>query len=94
MAFPFGGHPTLGDYLRWAASVGCTVNSGYAQSADGKTVCLTRIVSPDGQRWVIEIGTEQHEYLMPTTIGRFDRRLGLTSLWFSLASPEDEDDSG
>jgi len=58
-AFPFGGHPTLGDYLRWAQSVGCTVQSSYGRTADGEMVLVTRIEAPDG-RWVVEVGTEQN----------------------------------
>jgi hypothetical protein len=46
-------------------------------------VLVTRIEAPDG-KWVVEVGTEQHEFLAPTTVSRFDRRLGLKSPFASL----------
>jgi len=73
----------LGDYLRWAQSVGCTVQASYGRTADGEMVLVTRIEAPDG-KWVVEVGTEQHEFLAPTTVSRFDRRLGLKSPFASL----------
>ena len=86
MAQPFGNHPTLGEYLAWAREQGCSVQWG-VNPATGQSV--TRIVSPDGKRWVIaESGMPQSERLLPTTIARFDRRLGLKSPWFSIDSDE------
>jgi hypothetical protein len=83
-AAPFGGHPTLGEYMRWATDEhGCTVQSGYARDENGVMVCVTRIETPSGS-WVVETGTEQWEYLAPTTVGRFDRRLGLESPFASM----------
>jgi hypothetical protein len=77
MSFPFGGHPTFGQYMAWAAQRGCQVNSGVRSSPnDGAPVSVTRIVSPDGKRWVID-ATDQTEYLTATTIARLNRRLGL-----------------
>ena len=40
MAFPFGGHPTFGEYLAWARERGCVVHSGI----DGRT---GRPLNPD-----------------------------------------------
>lgn len=88
MAQPFGGHPTLGQYLAWARGEGCKVTQGYTHAPDGRPYSVTHIVSPDGERWVFDIGTQQSDYLVPTTIARLDRRLGMRSPYFSL------DDSG
>lgn len=44
---------------------------------------MTKIVSPDGNRWVIEV-TPQAEHLPPTRVGYLDRRLGLQSPFPSL----------
>lgn len=85
-AHPFGGHPTFAKYLEWATSIGCKVSSGYAHDDEGKPHGITRIESPDGERWVIEAAT-QEEYLVPTTIDRLDRRLGIKSPFFSLPHP-------
>jgi hypothetical protein len=90
MAAPFGGHPTFGDYLRWALEQGCAVRSGYAVGPGGQTHSQTIIVSPDESRWVIEAGTDQDEFLTPTTIARLDRRLGVKSPWFSLPHPDEK----
>jgi hypothetical protein len=46
-----------------------------------ESIILTKITAPSG-RWVIEAGTLPDEHLTPTTVGRLDRRLGLTSPWF------------
>jgi hypothetical protein len=89
MSSPFGGHPTLGQYIAWARSQGCNVQSGYATTVDGHVEPLTKISAPpNGKRWVIEVGTGQNEYLTPTRVAQLDRRLGLKSPWFSI------DDSG
>lgn len=44
---------------------------------------ITRIVTADGKRWAIEVGTQHSEYLIPMTIARLDRLLDLKSPWFS-----------
>ena len=80
MAFPFGGHPTFAAYIEWAVSKGCTIQSGVDTA---QAIGLTKIVAPSG-KWVIEPGTLPNDRLMPTTVGRLDRRLGLISPWFGL----------
>jgi hypothetical protein len=82
-AFPFGGHPTFGQYIAWAVHHGCTVKSGVIL-VEGQPYCVTRIFDRAGKNWVTEIGTEQKDLFVPTTIGRFDRRLGLKSPFFSI----------
>jgi hypothetical protein len=81
MAFPFGGHPTFNQYIEWAEKQGCTVESGVDTL---QLVSVTKITAPSG-KWVIEAGTLPNDLLMPTTIGRLDRRLGLTSPWFGIS---------
>jgi hypothetical protein len=82
MAFPFGGHPTLAEYIEWARTQGCTTFSGVDTR---QSIPVTKITAPSG-KWVIEAGTLQTDRLTPTTIGRLDRRLGLVSPWFGLLS--------
>jgi hypothetical protein len=82
-AAPFGGHPTLVEYLRWVKGEGCTTLTGYIATADG-ALPWTRIEAPNGS-WVVEVGTEQWEFLSPTTVGRLDRRLGIKSPFPSMA---------
>jgi hypothetical protein len=83
MAFPFGGHPQLAQYLHWAREQGCTIQSGYASDRKGKTHTVTKIETPGGKKAVV-VGVAQTEYLVPTMVGYLDRRLGLNSPWFSL----------
>lgn len=80
MAWPFGGHPTFAQYLEWAVSERCTIQSGVDTN---HSISLTKITAPSG-KWVIEAGTLPNDRLMPTTVGRLDRRLGLVSPWFGL----------
>lgn len=80
VAFPFGGHPTLAEYVAWALTQGCKVQSGVDTE---NSIVVTKIVAPSG-KWVIEPGTRHNDRLMPTTIGRLDRRLGLISPWFGI----------
>jgi hypothetical protein len=76
--FPFGGHPTFSQYLEWAVSQGCTVESGVDTE---HSMNLTKISAPSG-KWAIVSGVLMNEHLVPTTIGQLDRRLGLISPWF------------
>jgi hypothetical protein len=80
MAFHFGGHPTLSQYLGWAQTENCTITSG----VDTRTsIGLIKITAPSGN-WAIVSGVQLSEFLMPTMIGYLDRRLGLISPWFGL----------
>lgn len=82
-AFPFGGHPTLADYIAWAREDGCRAQSGVSSDEDGMVHTLTRIVSDDC-RHVVVVGVDQTERLAPTMVAYLDRRLGLQSPFSSL----------
>lgn len=86
-AYPFGGHPTFGEYLDWARQQGCMVQCR-VHLEGGRSCSMTRIESPDGSRWVVEVGTQQDEFLAPMTVGRFDRRLGLDSPFAKVSSDD------
>lgn len=83
MSAPFGGHPTFGQYLAWALEQGCDVKQGVVPAGQGQAYGITKIVAPSG-KLVIDVGTQHKEPLAPTTIARLDRRLGLTSPFFSI----------
>ena len=89
---PFGGPPTLAQYIAWARSVGCAVKYGTTVASDGRPSRIVLIESPDGTRWVPIVEMRDAEYLVPTTIARLDRRLGLTSPFFSI-DPDDPAES-
>ena len=84
MAHPFGAHPKFGEYIDWAEGQGLKVECGYVLAPDGRPHAVTKIVSKDGKRHVIEVGTQHEDHLLPTTIFRLDRRLGVRSPFFSL----------
>ena len=87
MSMPFGGHPTLAQYMAWAKEEGCEVKQGVVYNDNGQPYSITKIIAPSG-KWVHEVGTQHGDYLVPTTIARLDRRLGLASPFFSI-DPDD-----
>jgi hypothetical protein len=93
VASPFGGHPTFGRYLMWAAEQGCQAQSGFRMDSRGQTHTLTKITAPSGKSVVVP-GVSQTEYLVPTMISYLDRRLGLSSPWFSLPDGGEQDQGG
>ena len=88
MAFPFGGHPRLADYIGQARKDhGAIAQSGSASDGTGKSHEVTKISIPATGKSVVVVGTRQTEYLAPSTIGYLDRRLGIDSPWFSVDDP-------
>ena len=83
-AAPFGGHPTLREYLTWAKRhAKCRWDQQIVVDDDGRPFTVYVILAPDG-RFVTSVGIELDEYLTPTTVARFDRRLGIKSSFPSL----------
>ena len=76
MPFPFGGHPTLSDYIRYAGQQGCTIQYGYGVQ---DIVDIIIITNPANDKHVIVSGVQQSEHLAPSEVSRLDRRLGLNS---------------
>lgn len=78
MSAPFVRLPTLGEYLDWAKTVGCTVTSGLwtdhnliphrTITVDGPTGGHLPLADPD-----------LAERLAPSEIARYDRRLKIVS---------------
>jgi hypothetical protein len=86
-AAPFGGHPSFGKYLFWAAELGCRAQSGVRLDSRGVTHTVTKIIAKSGKSVVVP-GVKQTERLEPTMISYLDRRLGLNSPWFSFDDAE------
>lgn len=78
MSFPFGGHPTLGEYLRWAERAGCSVSSGVVSDPAGRPSTVVVVTNPKGGH-VIIVGKPESERLAPAIVSNYDRRLGLNS---------------
>lgn len=90
MAFPFGGHPRLADYIGQARKDHqATAESGTAADRSGKAHAVSKIKVPSGKS-VVVVGISQTEHLLPSMVGYLDRRLGITSPWFSV-DPGDDD---
>lgn len=89
MAYPFGGHPTFAQYLGWAKGQGCEIKQGIIIDDDGRPYDLTLITSPSGRHYIDTV-TQHNDRLLPTTIARLDRRLGLKSPRFSVDIEDDD----
>lgn len=84
MAYPFGGHPTLGQFMVWARDEhGFTCQSGTAPDRYGRQHPAVRIFKQGGPSAIV-VGLSQSDFLMPTMIGYLERRLGVVSDWFSV----------
>jgi hypothetical protein len=77
-AYPFQRHPTFREYLESAIRAGCTVTTGVGQNDDGRPVSVTITQANNGKK-ATEVDTQLDEFLVPTTVARLDRRLGIRS---------------
>jgi len=77
MDYPFGGHPTLREYIGWCNQQGCTTHSELRSS--GGQMCAMQILVAKKKRHLIISGMLMSERLTPTMVAHFDRRLGLNS---------------
>lgn len=85
MAYPFGGHPTLRQYLEWCNQEhGLAVNSGFSTKG-GVAVTFHMLKLENGRRVVVS-GVAMTEYLTPTYVSYLDRRLGVESPFPRLVS--------
>lgn len=91
-AYPFGGHLTFGAYIEWARQQGCTVRNGVVLDEKQRPHSVTQIIAPSKKKFVTEIGTQHNDYIVATTVARFDRRLGVRSPFFSIDAPELDED--
>lgn len=80
MAYPFGGHPTLAQYIGWVHQEGGHAHSGYSSDPSGRVQSLTKITSKEGAS-VVVVGMKQADRLEPTKVAYLDRRLKVRSPW-------------
>lgn len=90
MSYPFGGHPTLREYIGWCNQQGCTTKSG-VQSVDGVMVTFHIVEAKTGVHVIIS-GPKMTEHLMPTAVAYYDRRLGLNSPFSKIGDGSEEPD--
>lgn len=66
----------LSDYVGWAVSEGCRIQTGFVASGSG-AISFTVITAPDG-KYVVVHGVDPEEQLPYSVYKAYDRRLGLT----------------
>jgi hypothetical protein len=77
MAYPFGGHPTLFDYIAWCNQQGCTTKSSLTV-VGGRSVTCHILENPSNGQHVVAAGGMK-DFLTPSVVATYDRRLGLDS---------------
>lgn len=89
MAFPFGGHPTLGRFLEWARDNGCNAEIKLrTHSTNGRPYTVLEIVHSGGGRASV-VNPDLQEHLVPSMVSYLQRRLGVKSPF--PATPEQPD---
>jgi hypothetical protein len=76
MSHPFGGHPTLADFLDFAASQGCSVKKAVRSTKSGRTYEAWVIANPAGGTLTIPNPSFQ-EPMAPAIVSQYQRRLGI-----------------
>lgn len=71
--------PTVGEYIFWAQTQGCTIT--YSVSANAMR--LVRIEASSG-RYAVIAGLMDDQQMTPATVTQTDRRLGLDSPFLKL----------
>lgn len=89
MANPFGGHPTFGEYKAWAQKEGFKIDCGIGHGPDGSPKEFVVITTPEGKHLTV-VDILDGDYLLPTDIDRFDRRLHKNSPWVSWSGDTGE----
>jgi hypothetical protein len=88
-AVPFGGHPTLGQFLEWATQNGCTADYKVrGHSVSGQPYKVLEIIGPKGGR-VVMAAPDLRERLAPSQVAYMHRRLGLKSSFAATPEPPD-----
>ena len=95
MAHPFGGHPKLSMYLDWLRSQGFEYQSGYSAGESGKDIdteaeinLTIRVTNREGKPLLHIFDVSLDEYLTPSQVGNFDRRLGVNSPFAKVPSAD------
>lgn len=89
MSFPFGGHPTLNDYLAEASRHGCKLTKTTIAD-EAERPCALYILEREGRHLLIA-DTALEERLAPTMVGQYDRRLGIQSKFATAPTGDDCD---
>lgn len=78
MAGPFGGHPTLQEYLNWLRQQGFGYKTGYADLED-RSILLISVQNSDGEDVYIIGDRVMEERLAPREVTYYDSIFGVNS---------------
>ena len=70
---------TLAEYMHWLRGQGGHCKNGIGADENRGMVPVIKLVSPDGNNYVIHGGDNQREILSSHILDYFDRRLGVKS---------------
>jgi hypothetical protein len=76
MAHPFGGHPSLVEFLDFAVSQGCVTQKVVRATARGRTYVALVVTNPLGGTLTIP-NPQFEERLSPSMVSQYHRRLGI-----------------
>jgi hypothetical protein len=85
MSFPFGGHPTLQQFVEFAGQNGCSITVSADTAPSGKVYQTLRI-NRDTGAGVIIVDPDFRGFLAPSTVTYYQRRLGIRAPF--AVSPE------
>jgi hypothetical protein len=89
MPVPFGGHPTLEQFLEWARQNGCRAEVKVrAHSISGQPYEVLEITGPQGGSAVMA-NPDLQERLAPSQVAHLHRRLGVKSSFAAIPEPPD-----
>lgn len=77
MAHPFGGHPTLERFVEFATELGCTFEIKVRVRADGSAYRVLEITNTKNGNTVVMANPDMAEYLAPSQVAYFQRRLAI-----------------
>ena len=83
MAFPFGGHPKLADFLEVAKQQKCEWELTTRTSRDKRSYGVLVIRNEAGARLVI-VNPDFEERLAPSVVSNYQRRLGISTRFASM----------
>lgn len=95
MAYPFGGHPKLGEFVEWAQHLKCVAEIKVRVRKSGQPYTALEIVNPAGGS-VVVADPDLEEYLAPSEVAYLQRRLAIKTPFASTPelTPEPKKDGG
>lgn len=88
MSFPFGGHPTLKDFLEAAIEAGCKVESIVrSRRTNGAPFEVIQVTNVASSACLSIAQPDLAERLAPSMVAHYQRRLGIKTRFPALDDP-------